>query len=154
MCSTRILHIFFLDTWKQNRSTCIILRLYQHILITFVLNMCYLTQTTFQLLRMKIRVSLLCWCYFIRVTYKLRGIHQLLTETLNKGAVMSGFELFFIVRLFIFRNKTDLGSCVTTAAWRCRKNLSQWERSFVWKLRCVWVKWINSVRSLKQNSVS
>ena len=30
--------------------------------------------------------------------------------------------------------------CHTTATWRCRKNFSQWERSFLWKLRCHWVK--------------
>ena len=32
------------------------------------------------------------------------------------------------------------GPCFTTATWRCRKNFSQWERSFRWKLRCHWLK--------------
>ena len=30
--------------------------------------------------------------------------------------------------------------CLTTATWRCRKNFSQWERSFLWKLCCHWLK--------------
>ena len=32
------------------------------------------------------------------------------------------------------------GLCLTTATWRCRKNFSQWELSFLWKLRCHWLK--------------
>ena len=32
------------------------------------------------------------------------------------------------------------GPCLTTATWRCRKYFSQWERSFLWKLRCHWLK--------------
>ena len=28
------------------------------------------------------------------------------------------------------------GPCLTTSTWQCRKNFSQWERSFHWKLRC------------------
>ena len=32
------------------------------------------------------------------------------------------------------------GPCLTTATWRCRKNFSQWERSFLWKLRSHWLK--------------
>ena len=27
-----------------------------------------------------------------------------------------------------------------TATWCCRNNFSQWERSFLWKLRCHWLK--------------
>ena len=32
------------------------------------------------------------------------------------------------------------GPCLTTATWCCRKNFSQWECSFLWKLRCHWLK--------------
>ena len=32
------------------------------------------------------------------------------------------------------------GLCFTTATWHCRKNFSQWERSFQRKLRCHWLK--------------
>ena len=32
------------------------------------------------------------------------------------------------------------GPCLTTATWRSRKNFNQWERNFLWKLRCHWVK--------------
>ena len=34
----------------------------------------------------------------------------------------------------------DPGPCITTAIWRCRETLSQWECSFHWKLRCHWLK--------------
>ena len=32
------------------------------------------------------------------------------------------------------------GLCLATATWRCRKNFSQWKRSFLWKLCCHWLK--------------
>ena len=35
-----------------------------------------------------------------------------------------------------------LGPCLTTATRRCRKNFSQWERSFHWKLRCHWLEFL------------
>ena len=34
------------------------------------------------------------------------------------------------------------GPCLTTATWRCRKNFSQWERSFHWKLHCHWLEFL------------
>ena len=44
----------------------------------------------------------------------------------------------------IFRWLLSLGSktgpCFTTATWRCRKNFSQWECSFHWKLCCHWLE--------------
>ena len=32
--------------------------------------------------------------------------------------------------------------CLTTAIWRCRKNSSQWQRSFQWKLHSHWLKFL------------
>ena len=32
------------------------------------------------------------------------------------------------------------GPCLTTVTWRWRKNCIQWKRSFLWKLRCHWLK--------------
>ena len=32
------------------------------------------------------------------------------------------------------------GPFLTTATWCCHKNFSQWERSFLWKLSCHWLK--------------
>ena len=32
------------------------------------------------------------------------------------------------------------GPCFATATWRCHTNISQWERSFLWKLCCHWLK--------------
>ena len=37
-------------------------------------------------------------------------------------------------------NSTIQGPANTNVAATCRKNLSQWERSFLWKLRCHWPK--------------
>ena len=34
------------------------------------------------------------------------------------------------------------GSSLTIARWRCCKNFSQWERSFLWKLCCQWPEWL------------
>ena len=34
------------------------------------------------------------------------------------------------------------GSCITAAIWRCRKNFSQSQRSFQWKLRSHWLKFL------------
>ena len=35
-----------------------------------------------------------------------------------------------------------LGPVLLTATWRCRKNFSQWECSFHWKLRCHWLEFL------------
>ena len=32
------------------------------------------------------------------------------------------------------------GPCLTIATWCCHKNFSQWQHSFLWKLRCHWLK--------------
>ena len=34
------------------------------------------------------------------------------------------------------------GPCLTTETWRCRKNYSQWECSFHWKLCCHWLEFL------------
>ena len=34
------------------------------------------------------------------------------------------------------------GPCLTTAIWRCRKNSSQWQRRFQWKLHFHWLKFL------------
>ena len=38
--------------------------------------------------------------------------------------------------------RTSAGPCLTTAIWRCRKNSSQWQRSFQWKLHSHWLKFL------------
>ena len=37
------------------------------------------------------------------------------------------------------------GPCITNVIATCRKNLSQWERAFLWKLRCHWLKFLRRV---------
>ena len=36
----------------------------------------------------------------------------------------------------------DTGPCLTAAIWRRRKNSSQWQRSFQWKLHSHWLKFL------------
>ena len=37
------------------------------------------------------------------------------------------------------------GPCITNVIATCRKNFSQWESSFLWKLRCHWLKFLRPV---------
>ena len=37
------------------------------------------------------------------------------------------------------------GPCITNVIAICCKNFSQWERSFLWKLRCHWLKFLRRV---------
>ena len=39
----------------------------------------------------------------------------------------------------------DPGPCITNVIATCRKNFSQWESSFLWKLRCHWLKFLRRV---------
>ena len=69
-------------------------------------------------------------------------------------ATTSQFENYireeFKISHWFARNNEDMphihfqtpGPCLTTATWRCRKNFSQWERSFHWKLRCHWLEFL------------
>ena len=38
-----------------------------------------------------------------------------------------------------------VGPCITNVIATCRKNFSQWESSFLWKLRCHWLKFLRRV---------
>ena len=40
---------------------------------------------------------------------------------------------------------TKAGPCITNVIATCRKNFSQWESSFLWKLRCHWLKFLRRV---------
>ena len=42
--------------------------------------------------------------------------------------------------MHLYMDKT--GPCLTTAIWRCRKNSTRWQRSFQWKLRSHWLKFL------------
>ena len=39
----------------------------------------------------------------------------------------------------------NTGPCITNVIATCRKNFSQWESSFLWKLRCHWLKFLRRV---------
>ena len=45
--------------------------------------------------------------------------------------------------LYPLRHKA--GPCITNVIATCRKNFSQWESSFLWKLRCHWLKFLRRV---------
>ena len=40
------------------------------------------------------------------------------------------------------------GPCITNVIATCRKNFSQWESSFLWKLRCHWLKFLRRVAKM------
>ena len=44
--------------------------------------------------------------------------------------------------------------CITNVIATCRKNFSQWERSFLWKLRCHWLKFLRRVAKNVSNTGS
>ena len=44
------------------------------------------------------------------------------------------------------------GPCITNVIATCRKNFSQWERSFLWKLRCHWLKFLPRVAKNVSNT--
>ena len=48
------------------------------------------------------------------------------------------------------------GPCLTSATWHCRKNFSQWERGFLWKRRCHWLKGLRQhmIAVVRQGPVS
>ena len=47
------------------------------------------------------------------------------------------------------------GPCRATVTWCCRKNFSQWEHSFLWKLCCHWLKglWQRQIAVVRQDPV-
>ena len=50
--------------------------------------------------------------------------------------------------LWLLRRLLNLlspGPCITNVIATCRKNFSQWESSFLWKLRCHWLKFLRRV---------
>ena len=63
------------------------------------------------------------------------------------GSVFRAGRVFILARVraqFHFTGPPfrGTGPCLTTATWRCRKNFSQWECSFHWKLRCHWLEFL------------
>ena len=62
------------------------------------------------------------------------------------GALKNNQRSLDIWHSFIFqRNMHDPGPCITNVIATCRKNFSQWESSFLWKLRCHWLKFLRRV---------
>ena len=46
---------------------------------------------------------------------------------------------------YVRMNSMVSGPCITNVIATCRKNFSQWESSFLWKLRCHWLKFLRRV---------
>ena len=53
----------------------------------------------------------------------------------------------FIGQIYLenIANHDSPGPCITNVIATCRKKFSQWERSFLWKLRCHWLKFLRHV---------
>ena len=68
------------------------------------------------------------------------GIEDLLLQILSSNSWSS--QLRSTIPTEFSCNCSEPGPCLTTATWRCCKNLSQWERSFHWKLRCHWLEFL------------
>ena len=49
---------------------------------------------------------------------------------------------YAVIRHVAFSGTDGSGPCLSTAIWRCRKNSSQWQRSFQWKLYSYWLKFL------------
>ena len=47
--------------------------------------------------------------------------------------------------VFLSTQLMTSGPCITNVIATCRKNFSQWESSFLWKLRCHWLKFLRRV---------
>ena len=45
----------------------------------------------------------------------------------------------------LINGEESSGPCITNVIATCRKNFSQWESSFLWKLRCHWLKFLRRV---------
>ena len=48
-------------------------------------------------------------------------------------------------QLRLYQFALEAGPCITNVIATCRKNFSQWESSFLWKLRCHWLKFLRRV---------
>ena len=48
--------------------------------------------------------------------------------------------------------RCNTGPCITNVIATCRKNFSQWERSFLWKLRCHWLEFLRRVAKTVSNT--
>ena len=55
-------------------------------------------------------------------------------------------ERYLPSRFRVCNGRRVAGPCLTTAIWRCCKNSSQWHRSFHWKLRSHWLKFLRQRR--------
>ena len=67
------------------------------------------------------------------------------TLCFNSVCYRSVMPIFFKVTSSLKRKGRQddrTGPCITTATWHCCKNFGQWERSFHWKLRCLWLKFL------------
>ena len=54
-------------------------------------------------------------------------------------------EIVICLEILIHWQVCNPGPCITNVIATCRKNFSQWERSFLWKLRCHWLKFLRRV---------
>ena len=77
-----------------------------------------------------------------RLLYSGRGVIQPLTPEViwDLAHLVDSCCLWYF-----FGHFSDPGFCITNVIATCRKHFSQWERSFLWKLRCHWLKFLRHV---------
>ena len=65
---------------------------------------------------------------------------------LTKGQLCAALMLSLLPAWTSYsRDARVAGPCITNVIATCRKNFSQWESSFLWKLRCHWLKFLRRV---------
>ena len=55
------------------------------------------------------------------------------------------YSIFYTKYIDICILNQDPGPCITNVIATCRKNFSQWESSFLWKLRYHWLKFLRRI---------
>ena len=87
---------------------------------------------------------MLCRKYFCPSGPRMTSIHwAVMRFSLSRWAAKPRHSVHHVRYAYRYSWRSgNPGPCLTTAKWRCRKNCSQWERSFLWKLRCHWLEFL------------
>ena len=101
-----------------------------------------------------------CWCEYEYISFSvLPSFLEMIQKYFPHDNLMSGVDpvaqQMAAINFLSTSNKlthrglvapySDAGPCITNVIATCRKNFSQWESSFLWKLRCHWLKFLRRV---------
>ena len=90
-----------------------------------------------------IRMFLLCLCIF--VSNEAFWSWSWTWSCLKSPTIWLFFNSLFRPTMKKISELHTAGPCITNVIATCRKNFSQWESSFIWKLRCHWLKFLRRV---------